>query len=134
MLKMDAADKAQDGFSFMFVDGGGYLRRNYILPEHIDAMSPFLSAVKLPETESPGSLTIAGVPITLPPGMKFSGVLGVDTPAWRLEYDPEPINLAPDAGISYMTIDENGRISGEKIKPEHLPAFAPFFSVAVGRN
>jgi hypothetical protein len=83
MLTLDD-DPSDKEVSFISFDGDWLLRNNYIYPNDLEKLYPFIAATEWPTPTSPGSITINGTPVALAPGMKFGGVLGVSTEAWAI--------------------------------------------------
>lgn len=122
--------------SYLLIDRDGVIVGGTIRSAHVDAFEAILATAKAPKppTESPGSITIGGVLVALPPGATFGAETGYAPRVWSITYDPDPLNTgdnASDYGISTLRIREDGVILKDELLPEHRPTFATVLNAAV---
>jgi hypothetical protein len=88
--------------------------------------------------EPPSSITIAGQEVALAPGMRYYEGDAISTmpppgpprTVRRVEYDSEPGEI----GTSWLSLDEEGRITGSYIRPEDLAVFQPLLDAALPQS
>ena len=88
-----------------------------------------------PIAEPPSSITVAGEEVALAPGMRYYEGLATSTmpppgpprTLRRVVYDSNPSEI----GSSWLSLDEEGRITGSYIRPEDLAVFQPLLDGAL---